>query len=587
MSKKPSIGATSEGQLLIDIPRLLKTRLMVQSSSGGGKSWVLRRILEQTASHVQQIILDIEGEFISLREKFDYVICAPQGADAIATPQTATILARRLRETRVSAIIDMYELKMQDRKRFVRLFLEELVEAPKSMWHPCLVVIDEAHLFCPEKDEAESAAAVNDLITRGRKRGLCGLLATQRLAKLSKDSAAELHNKLIGSTVLDTDVKRAADDLGMNKKEATSILRALDPGEFYCFGPALSRAIVKVKVGPVQTTHPEPGAGTITKPPEPSAKIKALLAKLTDLPKEADQEARTLADFKAENAKLKRELTISRKAEPRAPAIEIKRIEVPAIKKHELKWLKECAHKMSQSVKQIAQIHERNRDVYDAWVYNLNLIGKGVERLIASLDKVGEQKIPPIGQPTALVPRTVHSRPPSGGIAQPRSSAPGVGNGADPTELGVAARKILAVLSQFPEGCNAGKLTLLAGYRYAGGFRNSLSELRTAGLMVGKNTEIMRITDAGLALGPFEPLPQGRALIDYWLNHNSFGPCERKILAELIAHPNGLTAQELCERTNYQYAGGFRNSLSSLRTAGVMIGSNTGTMRVSEDLLNG
>ena len=207
---KPTIGTTEAGKnLVIDIPRLLVSRMLIQASSGGGKSWVTRRILEQTAGHVQQVVLDIEGEFITLREKFDYIICAPQGADAIATPQTATILARRLRETRASAIIDMYEMKMPDRKKFVRLFLEEFVEAPKSMWHPCIVSISEAHHFCPEKDEAESMAAVNDLITRGRKRGLCGILDTQRLSKLNKDSAAELHNKLIGLAVLDTDALAA------------------------------------------------------------------------------------------------------------------------------------------------------------------------------------------------------------------------------------------------------------------------------------------------------------------------------------------------------------------------------------------
>jgi hypothetical protein len=51
--------------------------MLVQSNSGGGKSWALRRLLEQTASLVQQIVIDIEGEFTTLREKFDFVICAP------------------------------------------------------------------------------------------------------------------------------------------------------------------------------------------------------------------------------------------------------------------------------------------------------------------------------------------------------------------------------------------------------------------------------------------------------------------------------------------------------------------------------
>lgn len=56
-------------------------------------------------------------------------------------------------------------------------------------------------------------------------------------------------------------------------------------------------------------------------------------------------------------------------------------------------------------------------------------------------------------------------------------------------------RSILSVLAQFPEGCEASKLTLLAGYRYSGGFRNSLGALRTTGYIVGENTGTMRAHD--------------------------------------------------------------------------------------------
>lgn len=147
--------------------------------------------------------------------------------------------------------------------------------------------------------------------------------------------------------------------------------------------------------------------------------------------------------------------------------------------------------------------------------------------------------------------------------------------------LGKCERAILQVLSQYPEGCLVGKLTLLSGYRYSGGFRNSLASLRTAGLIEGSNDQVIKITDAGLASGEFEPLPTGEELRQFWLTHQSFGQAERDILAVLIEHPEGKTAQELCDATGRQYSGGFRNSLSSLRTAGVIEGKNTGTMTPS------
>ncbi|HET6372680.1 MAG TPA: hypothetical protein VFG76_05200, partial [Candidatus Polarisedimenticolia bacterium] len=46
---------------------------------GGGKSWCLRRILEQTHGAIQHLVIDPEGEFASLRERFDYVHAAKHG----------------------------------------------------------------------------------------------------------------------------------------------------------------------------------------------------------------------------------------------------------------------------------------------------------------------------------------------------------------------------------------------------------------------------------------------------------------------------------------------------------------------------
>src|SRR3990167_9957285 len=106
----------------IDLPKLIDSKLLVQANSGGGKSWLLRRILEQSHGKVQQIILDPEGEFGTLREKYDYIL-AGKGGDTPAEPRSAALLAKRLLELQGSAIIDLYELNPQERKHFVRLFL--------------------------------------------------------------------------------------------------------------------------------------------------------------------------------------------------------------------------------------------------------------------------------------------------------------------------------------------------------------------------------------------------------------------------------------------------------------------------------
>lgn len=281
----------------MDIDVLVRTRLLVQANSGGGKSYTIRRILEQSHGYIQQIVLDVEGEFHTLRDKFDYIYAsAGRGGDCFVTVHAAELMARRFLELKISAIVDIYEMKARDRVLFVKNFLDALVNAPKELWHPVLIVVDEAHVFCPEKGEAVSASAVIDLMTRGRKRGFCGMLATQRLSKLHKDAAAEANNKLIGRSSLDVDMKRAGDELGFRTRAELLSLRALKAGEFYAFGPAVSDNVERVRIGPVETHHPEPGKAE-THVAAPRETVQKILAQISDLPAEAAEEARTVSEL--------------------------------------------------------------------------------------------------------------------------------------------------------------------------------------------------------------------------------------------------------------------------------------------------
>jgi hypothetical protein len=121
------------------------------------------------------------------------------------------------------AVVDLFELKLPER-RFVRLFLDALVHLPRELWRPVPVILDEAHLYCPERGagEAESTEAVVSLMSQGRKRGYAGIIATLRLSKLHKDATAEANNVIIGRTWLVADQVRAGDALGLTKADRLS-----------------------------------------------------------------------------------------------------------------------------------------------------------------------------------------------------------------------------------------------------------------------------------------------------------------------------------------------------------------------------
>ncbi len=239
----------------LDLEELLATRLLVQGNSGSGKSHLLRRLLEQSAPWVQQCIIDPEGDFTTLSDKFGHTV-----VDATRTEAELTRIAARVRQHRVSVVLNLEGLDVEQQMRAAAAFLGGMFDAERDHWYPVLVVVDEAQLFAPSaagevSDEARklSLGAMTNLMCRGRKRGLAGVIATQRLAKLAKNVAAEASNFLMGRTFLDIDMARAADLLGMDKRQAEQF-RDLARGHFVALGPAISRRPLPVTIGAVETS---------------------------------------------------------------------------------------------------------------------------------------------------------------------------------------------------------------------------------------------------------------------------------------------------------------------------------------------
>jgi hypothetical protein len=282
MTAKIDMGNDPTGQPMpLDLEELLATRLLVQGNSGSGKSHLLRRLLEGSAGLVQQVVIDPEGDFVTLADAFGHIaVDAAQHSLA-----EVTRLAQRAREHRASVVLNLEGLEVDEQMRCAAAFLAALFDAPRDHWFPVLVVVDEAQLFAPaaagevaEDARRLSLAAMTNLMCRGRKRGLAGVIATQRLAKLAKNVAAEASNFLMGRTFLDIDMARAADLLGMDRRQADSI-RDLQRGEFLALGPAITRRPVSVRIGAVRTNAKSASPKLV---PLPNASDEDLHARLFD-----------------------------------------------------------------------------------------------------------------------------------------------------------------------------------------------------------------------------------------------------------------------------------------------------------------
>ena len=286
MSVRIEIGRDESGSPAgMDLEELLATRLLVQGNSGSGKSHLLRRLLEGSAGLVQQVVIDPEGDFTSLSDTFGHLSIE---ASDYSLPEIRRIAAR-IREHRASAVLSLEGLEQESQMRCAAEFLSALFDAPRDHWYPALVIVDEAQLFAPAgggevTDEVRRASlgAMTNLMCRGRKRGLAGVIATHRLAKLAKNVAAEASNFLMGRTFLDIDMARAADLLGMERRQA-EVIRDLERGQFLALGPALSRRAIQVRIGEVRTAA-RSASPKLMPLPEAQAGQDLLLARVEEAP---------------------------------------------------------------------------------------------------------------------------------------------------------------------------------------------------------------------------------------------------------------------------------------------------------------
>lgn len=527
-------SSVSSAGVKVDLEKLLGARLLIQANSGGGKSWAIRRLLEQTHGSVLQLVIDVEDEFHTLREKYDYILAGRDGGDCPADPKSAALLARRLLELGTSTILGIHELKARERVQFVRRFLDGLVGAPRKLWRPALVVVDEAHVFAPQNGQSEAASAVIDLMTRGRKRGLCGILATQRISKLHKDAAAEANCKLIGRSALDVDMKRAAEELGLSGKAEQRRLRTLKPGNFYAFGPAISDTVVQVRVGGVKTTHPTLGQRAAPPAPPPE-RVKKVLAQLADIPKEAAAEERTVEDLRRQVAQLQRELgEARRKAEDAARSAGVPTETVTAMQR--------SLHSMKEEIE----------SVVDSAAANVG----------ALLTRV----------PLALPPRPAPAAPRSAPAPRAKPAPSGEGGGAPSNGIGKGPQALLAALASLGGGpATKEQIAILAGYRpRSSTVRNYLGELRRAGCVEGSGDRLTLSPEGAAAAGPVDPPRTTPELLEMWCRQLGAGPARILKLA-VASYPSSLTKEDIEDATGYKARSStLRNYLGELRRAGLI-----------------
>jgi hypothetical protein len=581
-------------------------RTAFTGQSDSGKTYAAMKLAELLLAHGVQVVgVDPVGCWYGLKFGKDgktpgFPIATFGGIhqDLPLPPDSGKVVASVLASSRMSAVLDLSEFTVAEHAKFVAHFAEHFFHEKKRNKSPVCIFWEEAQGAAPQELPPDPNAAlmlnrVVRLVKVGRNYGVGNVLITQEPQAVSKRALSQVNCLFVGrmqgvaarKAIRDWVTDRAKSQADLDLMEQ---LVDLDQGEMFVAEPKWFGNIRRVRIASKRTFDssktPEVGE-SVPRPGKAAAvdltELRASLAEMIEREEAQDPTvlARRLGEKDRRIADLEGALARKTTAPSPAPARE-KRVEVPVLR--------------PADVERLAKVVERMGDVADTLVKHAGQLRERAGDLVTEIKRASAPRplvvAPPV--PKAVVSAVAREFPPGSLPMRPSRGAPARRPAGGEEEVGLdkAQRAILSVLAQYAEGCERGKLALLAGYRWSGGFRNALSSLRSAGLMVGENSAIMRVTDAGRdALGPYDPLPTGSALVDYWMRHPSLGAMERAVLRVLVERPQGLDAEGLIKALNgaYTWSGGFRNALSNLRTAGLVLGRNSETMRASDALLEG
>ena len=299
------IGKELEGQepFLLDIANVITGRTFIASITRFGKSWTARKTVEECFGHAGIIIIDPEGEYISLREKYPLLII---GKDIPLQLETAEFMADKILEAKVSVIIDLSTTEDELGKEYVDKLLKRFFFLETTARTPYLVVVEEAEDFIPEKGIATATCldVFRNIAKKGGKRGIGLMVIAHRPAWVSKGVLSQCANKAIGKMDWPSDLDVIENYLRIPRSTIDK-LPNLGKGEFFFAGDWVEKPIF-AKVGQVKTTHLGYTPNVI--PPSPK-ELQAVISSLQKaLPEVIEKIKPTVVPIDEIKSKLKAEL---------------------------------------------------------------------------------------------------------------------------------------------------------------------------------------------------------------------------------------------------------------------------------------
>lgn len=526
----------------------------------------------------------------SKRGGLDVFIFGGKHGDVPLTRESGELVADVIVDQRLACVLDLTEFNTEtDKKYFLLKFAMRLF---KRNTEPLHLFLEEADDYIPQKpmrDELHLKRAWENIVRRGRSRGLGMTIITQRSAVVNKDVLTQVENLFVLRTTGPQDIKAVSEWVKYHAVDDTMLesLSSLEDGEAWIWSPHLLKEFKTFKFNLSQTF--DSGATPKGKRGRPVATLRDVdVGKLKGRIQETIEKAlqENPAVLRSQLAKLKAEIhnqevqlrrySSSKVTKPAKPIV-VKELKLPEIGK-----LNKAVESMRKSIvttealvnKLLAVVTASSRAHAAAIATQMAAVdkprtkGQGVDALIPSAK--GTKPVRSMLESLARTKRgteTMHNK--DGGAVKmhpcPRA------------QLGVLA-------SIFPKSASRPYVALMAKYSLkSSNFANGLSTLRGLGFIEDVGQGRVVATQAGVDyIGNVEPLPTGENLLEFW--KSKLPLCPRAFLQVLFAaYPSAVSRTELSERsaefskdgTPYSMtSSNFSNGLSLLRSFELISGKD-------------
>lgn len=539
------------------------------ATRGAGKTYSAKVVAEEyLKAGLHVVVLDPMDAWWGLRSSadgkgpgYEIAIFGGEHADMPLEPTAGKFIANLIVEERLSAIVCVSDFSKSKRKEFVADFAEELYRRNREAMH---LFMEEADMFAPQKPrdgEQRMLGAIEDIVRRGRGRGIGTTLITQRNAVINKD-VIELTSNLIAMRTMGVNDRKTVDawlDAHGSSEERKDIIKSLPSlgtGEAFFYSPHFMGGLWRIKFRKAETfdSSATPKPGQSLRKPKTVADID--LAVLQERMAETIERTKAVdpKHLRQRIAQLEREL----KTRPAEQVVKEVPVEVPVA-------LLEPAE--AQRIETV-----------------LSDIQNATEKLGRLSDDFSDRlaRVSQAPKPTPRAERPVPRPMPQRQVARPVVESDGTVTGPQ--------QKILNALAWW-ESISIDRPTrlqvaALAGYSAnSGGYNNLLGQLRTTGRIDYPTTGVVCLTEEGRGMAEAPATPLTTAELHDAVLARLTKPQQRIIVPLIDIYPNAMSKPELGEATGYSHnSGGFNNLLGQLRSLGFIDYPQKGYVAVKEVL---